>query len=51
LNRQQRRELARRRATENKYIDQLIDRQNRVDARTLEMNLICLALALRKVCG
>lgn len=51
MNRQQRREMAKRKATEQKYYKQLIERQEEVDEWTLEMQLLALALALRKTLG
>lgn len=46
MNRQQRREAARRIAYEKKYHDEIIDRQNRVDDRIIELNVVCIGLAI-----
>lgn len=51
MNRQQRRELAKRKATEAKYYNQLIDHQNQVEDWQLEINMVCLALALNNLYG
>ena len=51
MNRQQRRTAAKRRAVEQKYYDELVDRQNHVNAWEVEMNLLCFALAVREAYG
>lgn len=51
MNRQQRREMAKRKAVENKYRGQMIDHQCMVKQRRVEMDLLCLALSLRHVWG
>ena len=51
MNRQQRRALAKRREVENKYYDELVERQNMINDYQLEMNLICFALAMRESYG
>lgn len=51
MNRQQRREMARRQAVENKYWNQLVERQNRVDDRKLELGMTAIAIALYNIYG
>ena len=55
MNRQQRRLQARRIAQERDFEqrnwDAIRDRQNRVDDRQLEINMVCLGLALNKLYG
>jgi len=51
MNRQQRRLIARQRDFENRYWKEIMDRQNRVDDRKLEIDMVCLALALHELYG
>ena len=51
MNRQQRRMLARQKEVEQKYLNEIYDRQNRVDDTHIKIDLVCIGLALNKLYG
>ena len=51
MNRQQRRQMARQRAVEQKYMEQLVENQWKVDERQTTAFLICFALAVHEAYG